>query len=50
MLTHNARHLGQISMLAHQMGFPLPMKATAGLWNWESFGKVRSNGRPGDES
>ncbi len=37
MLSHEAHHRGQICMLAHQLGFPLPTKVTAGLWNWEKL-------------
>jgi uncharacterized damage-inducible protein DinB len=39
MLAHEAHHRGQISMLAHQLGFPLPMKVMSGLWNWEKIWK-----------
>lgn len=39
MITHEAHHRGQICMLAHQLGFPLPIQATAGMWNWEKLGK-----------
>lgn len=35
MVTHDAHHRGQVCMLAHQLGFPLPMKATSGMWAWE---------------
>jgi uncharacterized damage-inducible protein DinB len=35
MLAHEAHHRGQVCMLAHQMGFELPIGVTAGLWNWE---------------
>jgi uncharacterized damage-inducible protein DinB len=35
MLTHEAHHRGQVCMLAHQFGFPLPAKATSAMWNWE---------------
>jgi uncharacterized damage-inducible protein DinB len=47
MITHDAHHRGQVCMLAHQLGFPLPVKAGAGMWNWEKlwkecgFGAVR---------
>jgi len=34
MLAHEAHHRGQIGMLAHQLGHPLPGKVTAKLWNW----------------
>jgi uncharacterized damage-inducible protein DinB len=39
MISHDAHHRGQISMLAHQLGFPLPVKAMAGIWNWEKLWK-----------
>jgi len=39
MLSHEAHHRGQICMLAHQLGFPLPMKITSDLWNWEKLWK-----------
>ena len=35
MVSHEAHHRGQICMLAHQLGFPLPAKITSQLWNWE---------------
>lgn len=37
MLTHDAHHRGQICMLAHQLGFPLPPKAAYGMWGWEKL-------------
>jgi uncharacterized damage-inducible protein DinB len=39
MLAHEAHHRGQVCMLAHQLGFPLPMGVTSGLWNWEKLWK-----------
>jgi uncharacterized damage-inducible protein DinB len=39
MLAHEAHHRGQVSMLAHQMGFPLPMNVMSRLWNWEKIWK-----------
>jgi uncharacterized damage-inducible protein DinB len=39
MISHEAHHRGQVCMLAHQLGFPLPIQATAGMWNWEKLGK-----------
>jgi uncharacterized damage-inducible protein DinB len=39
MLAHEAHHRGQVCMLAHQLGFPLPIKVTSGLWNWEKLWK-----------
>jgi uncharacterized damage-inducible protein DinB len=37
MLAHEAHHRGQVCMLAHQLGSPLPKEVTAGLWNWEKL-------------
>jgi uncharacterized damage-inducible protein DinB len=49
MLAHEAHHRGQICMLAHQLGFPIPKGVMAGLWNWEKLwnesGSVASPGR-----
>ena len=39
MLSHEAHHRGQVCMLAHQLGFPLPMSVTSHLWNWEKLWK-----------
>ncbi len=39
MISHDAHHRGQIAMLAHQLGFPLPTKANAGIWSWEKLWK-----------
>src|SRR5882757_7579699 len=33
MLSHEAHHRGQVCMLAHQLGFPLPNKVSYGIWN-----------------
>ena len=35
MLSHEAHHRGQVCMLAHQLGFPLPTEVASGIWNWE---------------
>jgi len=37
MLSHEAHHRGQVCMLAHQLGFPLPNEVTSGMWNWEKL-------------
>jgi uncharacterized damage-inducible protein DinB len=37
MVSHGAHHRGQARMLAHQLGFPLPIKAAAGVWAWEKL-------------
>jgi uncharacterized damage-inducible protein DinB len=39
MLSHEAHHRGQVCMLAHQLGFPLPNQVTSGMWNWEKVWK-----------
>jgi uncharacterized damage-inducible protein DinB len=39
MLTHEAHHRGQVCMLAHQLGFKLPDKATSEMWCWEKLWK-----------
>lgn len=35
MISHDAHHRGQVCMLAHQLGFPVPLKAAYGIWVWE---------------
>ena len=37
MIAHEAHHRGQVCMLAHQLGYPLPQAVMAGLWNWEKL-------------
>ncbi len=39
MFGHEAHHRGQITMLAHQLGCRLPVKAWAGIWWWEKLWK-----------
>ncbi len=46
MITHEAHHRGQVCMLAHQLGFPLPGPASYGLWNWEKLWKQCGYGPP----
>jgi len=51
MLAHEAHHRGQVCMLAHQLGFPLPINITSGLWNWEKLWKeCGSLSGPGSDS
>ena len=51
MISHEAHHRGQVLMLAHQMGFPLPNKVMYGIWNWEKLWKeCGAPGGPGDDS
>ncbi len=42
MISHEAHHRGQVCMLAHQLGFPLPGKVTSELWRWKTLWKGRS--------
>jgi len=41
MISHEAHHRGQVCMLAHQLGFVLPLGVTSGIWNWEKLWKER---------
>lgn len=41
MISHEAHHRGQILLLAHQLGYPLPFAASQGLWAWEKLWKQR---------
>jgi len=46
MVLHDAHHRGQVCMLAHQLGFPLPLKAAYGMWTWEKLWKECGFSRP----
>jgi uncharacterized damage-inducible protein DinB len=51
MLSHEAHHRGQVCMLAHQLGFPLPPQVTSRMWNWEKLWKECGSPRgPGYDS
>ncbi len=51
MLCHEAHHRGQVCMLAHQLGFPLPDKVVHGIWNWEKLRRAcGASGLPGSDS
>lgn len=39
MFAHEAHHRGQILMLAHQLGYPLPDQAAYGIWQWDKLWK-----------
>jgi uncharacterized damage-inducible protein DinB len=39
MISHEAHHRGQLCMLAHQLGYPLPVEVTSRMWNWEKLWK-----------
>jgi uncharacterized damage-inducible protein DinB len=41
MLSHEAHHRGQVCMIAHMVGFPLPKEVTIRLWDWEKIWKER---------
>lgn len=50
MLSHEAHHRGQVCMLAHQIGLPLPKKVAYGIWNWEKLWKeCGAKSGPGDD-
>jgi uncharacterized damage-inducible protein DinB len=34
LIAHDAHHRGQITMLARQVGHPIPQKAAFGMWEW----------------
>jgi len=36
LIAHDAHHRGQITMLARQLGHPLPQKIIFGMWEWGS--------------
>ena len=45
MISHEAHHRGQVCMLAHQLGYPLPTKV-AEMWVWEKLWKECGFGQP----
>ena len=46
MLTHDAHHRGQACMLAHQLGYPLPLTVISHMWAWERLWKQSGFTRP----
>jgi uncharacterized damage-inducible protein DinB len=46
MISHEAHHRGQVCMLAHQLGFPLPTNAAYKIWSWEKLWKECGFTRP----
>jgi uncharacterized damage-inducible protein DinB len=46
MISHDAHHRGQVCLLAHELGYPLPGKANYGIWNWEKLWKDCGFTRP----
>jgi uncharacterized damage-inducible protein DinB len=39
MFSHEAHHRGQILMLAHQLGYRIPVEIAAGIWQWDKLWK-----------
>jgi uncharacterized damage-inducible protein DinB len=39
MFAHESHHRGQIIMLAHQLGYRLPVEGAYGIWHWEKLWK-----------
>jgi uncharacterized damage-inducible protein DinB len=39
MVAHDAHHRGQVCILAHQLGYKLPMKVISEMWSWEKLWK-----------
>lgn len=35
MFSHEAHHRGQVLMLAHQLGYRVPLKSATNIWQWE---------------
>src|SRR3954469_834347 len=45
MIAHEAHHRGQVCLLAHQLGYPLPEKVAYGMWDWEKLmGRLTPSG------
>jgi uncharacterized damage-inducible protein DinB len=45
-IAHEAHHRGQICMLTHQLGYPLPPTITSNMWSWEKLWKHSGFTRP----
>ncbi len=46
MIAHDTHHRGQVCMLAHQLGAPLPARVGGELWNWEKLWRECGFTRP----
>jgi uncharacterized damage-inducible protein DinB len=44
LVSHDSHHRGQISMLARQLGHPVPPKAGFGLWEWGTLWRESCDG------
>jgi uncharacterized damage-inducible protein DinB len=47
MFSHEAHHRGQIMMLAHQLGYRVPLQVMGGTWNWNKL--LKAAGLPGPD-
>jgi uncharacterized damage-inducible protein DinB len=41
LIAHDAHHRGQVTMLARQLGHPIPQATMFGMWEWNSRGKEK---------
>jgi len=39
LIAHDSHHRGQITMLARQLGYPVPQKVMFGMWEWNTRAK-----------
>lgn len=46
MFSHEAHHRGQVFLLAHQLGYRLPAKASGGVWQWDKLWRQEGMARP----
>lgn len=46
MISHEAHHRGQVCLLAHQLGYALPVNAASGMWAWERLWKESGFSQP----
>jgi uncharacterized damage-inducible protein DinB len=46
MVAHDAHHRGQVCMLAHKLGYKVPMKVISRMWGWERLWKERGFAGP----
>ncbi|HTV60526.1 MAG TPA: DinB family protein [Verrucomicrobiae bacterium] len=44
---HEAHHRGQVIMLAHQLGYRLPVPGAYGVWHWQKLWKAAGMPQPG---
>lgn len=46
MFLHEAHHRGQIILLAHQLGYRLPVPGAYGIWHWQKLWKAAGIPQP----